>query len=262
MADIATIATESPKTRFAEIEVTRAGAIIRTLADAWTIAQTVRAAGLAPRGLDTPQKIMVALMAGAEAGLPPMATLKMTMIINNTPTLFGDGPIALVLRSGTLAAQRDGVEGDGDDRFAWYECERKGVETVTRREFSVRDAKVAKLWNKQGPKGPTPWVTHPDRMLLVRARAFALRDLFGDILSGFSIAEEVIEHAGNGGRAEIAPTGSAGFLQALTARPVDEAVDDPSGAPDDAVWEAVAAEVEARDATLPHDPPPSGGEDE
>lgn len=228
--------------RFAEIEVTRGGAIIKNLADAWTIAQTVRASGLAPRGLDTPQKILVALMAGAEAGLPPMATLKYTMVLNGTPSLFGDGPIALVLRSGVMKAQRSGLDGVGDKRAAWFEVERKDVEGVTRREFSVADAKLAKLWGKAGP-----WTANPDRMLLVRARAFALRDSFADVLSGFSIAEEL-----EGAVApEVAAVGSAGLLAALTTSPVAE---EPSGASgdavDDAIWEDVAASMAARDGTL------------
>ena len=215
------------------------GAVLANLGDAWTIATAVKNAGMAPRGLDTPAKVLVALMAGAEVGLPPMATLKFTMVVNGIPTLYGDGPISLVLRSGQLKAQRSGVEGEGDDRFAWYEAERKGVEGVTRSEYSVADAKRAKLWGKQGP-----WTTNPDRMQFFRARAFVLRDVFGDILGGFRIFEEVQDYA------DLAPerpaTGSDGLLAALVPQepdePDDEAVDVP--------WDEVASEVKARDGTL------------
>src|SRR5690606_6210149 len=55
--------------------------------------------------------------------------------------------------------------------------------------FSVADAKKAGLWGKQGP-----WQQYPKRMLSMRARAFALRDGFADVLRGLGIAEEVQDH--------------------------------------------------------------------
>lgn len=232
------LATTTSSNRFAEIAVTERGAAIATLADAWTIAQTVKASGMAPRGLDTPQKIMVALMAGAEAGLPPMAALKSTMVVNGVPTLYGDGPISLVLRSGKLKAQRSGWDGQGDKRFAWFEVERKDVEGVTRREFSVADAKAAGLFGKAGP-----WKNHMERMLLVRARAYALRDAFADVLAGFSIAEEVQDIP----RAPERPAvGSEGLLAALVPDEPGEAAEEAVDVP----WHEADATIKERDARL------------
>ncbi len=223
------------------------GAVLANLGDAWTIATAIKNASMTPRGLDTPAKVLVALMAGAEVGLPPIATLKYTMVVNGVPSLYGDGPIALVLRSGLLKAQRSGTEGQGDARHAWYECERKDVEGVTRREFSVADAKTAGLWGKAGP-----WKNSPERMMFFRSRAFALRDAFADVLGGFSIAEEVQDWAPT---PTEATTGSQGLLNALTAKPapVDDAVDVESRAVDvsaDGEWTPSPeelAEIEARD---------------
>jgi len=53
--------------------------------------------------------------------------------------------------------------------------------------FSVDDAKRAGLWQKPGP-----WTDYPNRMLTMRARAFALRDAFPDVLAGLYIREEFV----------------------------------------------------------------------
>lgn len=227
----AIIDTRSDTAALSEIEMTLEGVVLTNLAQAWRVAQLIASAGAVPRGLNDPKKVVVALMAGAEAGLPAIATMKYTMVLNGVPSLYGDGPIALVLRSGKMKAQRYGYEGTGDARFAWYESERRDVEGVIRREYSVADAKRAGLWGKAGP-----WVNHPDRMLFIRARAFVLRDLYSDVLAGFSIAEEVQEYA----PAADPKVGSAGLLAALK---------DPEPA-EDAVWEDVAASVSQRDGSL------------
>ena len=46
-------------------------------------------------------------------------------------------------------------------------------------------AKKASLWTKPGP-----WQQYPDRMLQMRARGFALRDTFADVLRGLISREE------------------------------------------------------------------------
>jgi len=87
--------------------------------------------------------------------------------------------------------------GKRDKRVALCRVVRRGDPEPKIGRFSVADAKTAKLWGKTGSKGePTPWVTYPDRMLKMRARAFALRDAFADVLKGLGIAEEMrdIEH--------------------------------------------------------------------
>jgi hypothetical protein len=66
-------------------------------------------------------------------------------------------------------------------------AKRKGRTPVTAK-FSVEDAKRAGLWAKQGP-----WSAYPKRMLQMRARGFALRDAFPDVLKGMITAEEAID---------------------------------------------------------------------
>ena len=47
------------------------------------------------------------------------------------------------------------------------------------------------MWDKCGRNGaPGPWQQYPDRMLQARARSFALRDTFPDVLLGLSMSAE------------------------------------------------------------------------
>lgn len=159
---------------------------------AWRIATAVCKAGMAPYGLETPEKAMVAIMHGMEVGMTPMAALQSIAVVNGRPTIWGDGAIGLVRGSGKLEWIKERIDGEGDKMVAVCEVKRKGEPDVTKATFSVEDAKQAQLWGKTGRNGqPTPWVTYPKRMLSMRARAFALRDAFADVLRGLGIAEEV-----------------------------------------------------------------------
>jgi len=67
-------------------------------------------------------------------------------------------------------------------------AKRKGRKPVETR-FSVEDAKRAGLWGKGGP-----WTAYPKRMLQMRARGFALRDAFPDVLKGMISVEEAQDY--------------------------------------------------------------------
>jgi len=49
-------------------------------------------------------------------------------------------------------------------------------------------AKTAGLLGKQGP-----WTQYPRRMMQMRARSWALRDVFPDVLRGMPIAEDIMD---------------------------------------------------------------------
>ncbi|GHC79622.1 recombinase RecT [Limoniibacter endophyticus] len=153
---------------------------------AWRIATAVCKAGMAPKGLDTPEKAMVAIMHGMEVGMTPMAALQSIAVVNGRPTIWGDGAIGLVRGSGKCEWIKERIDGEGDGAVAVCEVKRKGEADAIKATFSVLDAKKASLWGKAGP-----WQQYPKRMLAMRARAFALRDGFADVLRGLGIAEEV-----------------------------------------------------------------------
>ncbi|MFC3228756.1 recombinase RecT [Marinibaculum pumilum] len=174
-----------------------AGAPVRaivpqTMEDAYRVASAVVKAGLAPYGMDTPEKCLVAIMMGMEVGLTPMQSVQRIAVINGRPTIWGDAAIGLVRGSGLCEYVRERFEGKGDDYTAFCEVKRRGEAEPVIGTFSVGDAKRAKLWEKRGNKGQdTPWITHPKRMLQMRARGFALRDAFADVLGGMYLQEEL-----------------------------------------------------------------------
>jgi hypothetical protein len=83
--------------------------------------------------------------------------------------------------------------------------------------FSVSDAKKAGLWGKSGP-----WTQYPKRMLQLRARGFALRDAFPDVLKGLVTAEEAQDYP----QAEAAREPAMIRPQGQPARPLTKSVKD------------------------------------
>jgi hypothetical protein len=150
-----------------------------------------------------PENIMLAVQMGSELGLAPMQALQDIAIVNGRPSVWGDAMIGLCRQSGHCKDIREWFEGDGDGMTAVCEATRVGSDPVVRR-FSVDDAKRAGLWKttpkttKQGRDGPYevdsgPWYAYPKRMLQMRARGFAVRDAFPDVLRGLISAEEAAD---------------------------------------------------------------------
>lgn len=131
-----------------------------------------------------PEDIMLAVQMGSELGLAPMQSVQNIAVINGRPAVWGDALIGLCRASPQCEDIQETMEGDGDNMAAICVAKRRGASAVVGR-FSVADAKKAGLWGKQGP-----WQQYPTRMLQLRARGFALRDAFPDVLRGIISAEE------------------------------------------------------------------------
>ena len=134
-----------------------------------------------------PEDIMLAVQMGSEVGLSPMQALQNIAVINNRPSLWGDAMLGLCRNSPRCEDVAERMEGEGDKMAAFCVVKRKGATAVVSR-FSVDDAKKAGLWGKAGP-----WTQYPARMLQMRARGFALRDAFPDVLRGLISAEEAAD---------------------------------------------------------------------
>jgi len=133
-------------------------------------------------------KVEVGIMFGLELGLTPNAALQSIAVINNMPSIYGDGMLALVLARGLIEDFQESYTGQGEELTAVCTIKRKGRPTPIVGKFSVAMAKRAGLWTKKGP-----WQDYPARMLKMRARAWALRDGFADVLRGMHITEEVLD---------------------------------------------------------------------
>jgi len=132
-----------------------------------------------------PQDILVCVQWGQEIGLAPLQALQNIAVINGKPSIYGDAMIALVQNSLQCEGIEESIEGEGTaNPIAICVAHRKGRKPVVAK-FSVEDAKRAGLWGKGGP-----WQAYPKRMLQMRARGFALRDQFADVLKGLLTIEE------------------------------------------------------------------------
>jgi hypothetical protein len=164
------------------------GVELGTANDAWAFAQKVASSGLAPKGLEKPEAILIAIQMGAELGLPPMASLQNIAVINGRPSIWGDAMLA-VCRASELFDEAAFVEtvtkDPSGELTATCSCRRLPDGQPIIREFSLTDAKTAGLAGKSGP-----WQQYPKRMLQMRARSWALRDAFTDLLRGLITAEE------------------------------------------------------------------------
>ena len=130
-----------------------------------------------------PGNCLIAMQWGSELGLKPLQAMQNLAIINGRPSLWGDAVIALV-RGSPLCESI--IETD-DGNTATCKVKRRG-EAEQMRTFSMEDAAAAGLKGKQGP-----WAQYPKRMRQMRARAFALRDVFPDVLRGLPVAEELMD---------------------------------------------------------------------
>lgn len=124
---------------------------------------------------------VVAIQLGMEVGLYPMQALQNIAVINGRPCVWGDAQLALVRASGLMEWMKE----SGDNEYATCEVKRYGDPNIVSQTFRKNDAERAGLWGKSGP-----WKQYPKRMLQMRARSFALRDLFPDVLKGLHSREE------------------------------------------------------------------------
>lgn len=169
----------------APLDIGETGGIqLRTIDQVVRWSNMVAGTPFAPKGMDARQ-IVVAVTYGLELGLTPHQSLQSVAVINGRPTLYGDAPLGLVKGAGLLEDIIESFDGSGDNLTAVCSIYRKGQKTPHVCRFGVADAKAAGLWGKSGP-----WSQYPRRMLQMRARGFALRDAFPDVLKGLVTEEE------------------------------------------------------------------------
>jgi len=169
-----------------QLTTTRQGFAPTTITEAIQFSEMLASSQMVPKAYQgKPQDIMVCVQWGMELGLAPLQALQNIAVINGKPSVYGDAAMALVQASPVCEGVEEYIEGEGTSNpVAVCVASRKGRKPVVAK-FSVEDAKRAGLWGKQGP-----WQAYPKRMLQMRARGFALRDAFPDVLKGLITAEE------------------------------------------------------------------------
>lgn len=156
----------------------------QSLNEALQFADMLSKSNMVPKDYQgNPANCIIAMQWGMEIGLQPLQAMQNIAVINGRPAIWGDAMLAIVRGSGLL----ERITEDPTDAGCTCTVKRKGEPEVVR-TFTLEDAKRAGLAGKQGP-----WQQHPKRMMQMRARAFALRDVFPDVLKGIPMAEEAMD---------------------------------------------------------------------
>lgn len=157
-----------------------------TLDEAMRYAEIMAKSSVVPKDYQNkPGDILVAVQMGAEVGLKPIQALQNISVINGRPAIWGDAALALV-KSNPLCV--DIIETyDDKEKIARCVAKRKGKSDVIG-EFSYEEAKKAGLISRE------TYQKYEKRMIKMRARSYALRDQFTDVLKGLILAEEAQDY--------------------------------------------------------------------
>ena len=157
----------------------------QTQAEKYEMAGVLCKSGLIPSGLNSPEKVFVALQWGHELGLSPMVAVNNVSVINGKPTLSADIMSAVVKRS----PEYGGIKWiEMSDTKAECEITRilpNGEKEVQTSCFTIEDAQKAGLTTKD------VWKKYPRRMLKHRCLSYGLKDMFPDMLAGLYDPEEM-----------------------------------------------------------------------
>lgn len=166
------------------------GLALQTFDDAMRFGKLLAESEFPPKDFKgKPASCVLAIQHGAEIGLGPMQAIQSIAVINGRPSIWGDAALALVMASPVCEYVKETIEGESDQAVATCIAKRKGYPDAVVSKFSMADAKRAGLAGKQGP-----WSQYPKRMLQLRARGFALRDAFPDVLKGLVTTEEAQDY--------------------------------------------------------------------
>lgn len=173
---------------------------ITNIEEAYRQASLYSKSGLVPKSFDTPEKVLVGIQYALELNLPPLTALKNMYVVKGIPALFGDLPLSMVMKSSAfeyikeIQFDKNNLEIKSDNQNLGAECEfavckikRKGQDEVER-AYSWTEAQAAGL-HRDNYGDKATWKNFRRRMLQMRARSWALKDMFPDVLLGCAIKE-------------------------------------------------------------------------
>lgn len=168
--------------------------IPQSLAEVRQMAEIIARSGAAPKsyrmdggaGPVDVDMVCAAILVGLEVGLAPMAAVSGIVMFDDGPAIWGDARDGLVAASGLLEDMKEEMVLDEEGVFLEANCTvwRKGrktpiVQTVTRGQAAL----AGWLENEN-------WKTNPNRMAQMRAKGWANRDAFPDVLKGLRSHDE------------------------------------------------------------------------
>jgi hypothetical protein len=174
---------------------------------------------------------VVKVMAGAELGLPPFASMAGINIIHGKPAL-GANVIATLVKNDPRYNYNPKVHDNEQCVIEWYENGNKTGES----SFTMADAKIAGLTGKDG------WKKFPSDMLFARAITRGSRRFAPGIFGGSPIytPEELGAEVDADGDVIEAP-----IVEVTTTEPENQSKPEPTPEPTNGTGEIYAAVVEA-----------------
>lgn len=154
----------------------------RTLDEVTTMSERLsKATTLNAELRDKPANIMAAIMAGAELGFSPMASLRSVHIIKGVPKLSADAMVAAVLASGKALYFEPS---ESTHSSVTYVTKRVGSQREQSCTWTAEDAKRAGLVSDNHR-------LYPRQMLAARAKSELARSIYSDVLAGVYTEDEV-----------------------------------------------------------------------
>lgn len=142
--------------------------------------QMVVRSGMLPKGLTTPEAVLVLIETGDELGLQPMQALRSINVTNGRLMLSADIAVALCLKNPKCDYF---IATNSDEKSCTFETSREGkVQSLT---YTLEQAKKAGLASRE------MWQKYPAEMLRARAKISLARLVFSDVLAGVYTEDEV-----------------------------------------------------------------------
>lgn len=165
------------------------GSTLDLAPEAWKLATKVADTEFVPRALrGKPEAVLACILAGYEAGLSPMTSLRSIHVIEGRPAMSAELMRAVIQRAG-----HDMWVEETSSTRAIVAGQRSGRDRVLRVTWTEDDARRAGLLGKDN------WKKYPRAMLVARASTELARMMFADVLAGISHS---IEELADGGLTE------------------------------------------------------------
>lgn len=201
-----TVKTEIERPIKKEIMISENGEIeTKTFEDLYRVSTQLLKSGMLPKAYDTVEKVMTGITMVRELKLAPLNGLKQLAIINGSPSLWGELPLALVRNSGLLESIDEFLI-DKDYKKICFENRNLDAEiyaavcVIKRKGCEQKSFAYTKMDADLNPNSRgMVWKNYRSIMMKRRARSIAIKDEFGDVIGGITIAEydyDVIPAAG------------------------------------------------------------------